>query len=363
MSQPSHLDPITVDAVRAAPKVLLHDHLDGGLRVRTIIELADQIGHRLPSTDEEALRAWFVLGARSLDILQYLETFHHTAGVMQTADAIERVAYEAATDLAADGVVYAEARFAPELHQERGLALDAVTEAVQAGLRRGSSEAATAGHPIMVNTIVCAMRTGTRSVEIAEAAVRWRDRDERIVAFDIAGAETGWPPSLHADAFAVARAAQMHITVHASEPPDLELIADGLAHGAERIGHGVRITTDIDRTDPDNWRFGRLARAVLERQIHLEMAPSCHVHVGAVASFDRHPIADLLRHGFSVGVNTDNRLMSDVSVTTEVHAVAATFGLTWAEVGQLQRHAMEHSFADWSTRRRVVDDVLTPAYG
>ena len=214
----------------------------------------------------------------------------------------------------------------------------------------------------MVNTIICAMRTGDRSVEIAKAAVRWREGDDHIVAFDIAGAETGWPPSMHAHAFAVARGAQLHITVHASEPPDLELIADGLVQGAERIGHGVRITSDIDRRDPDDWKLGRLARSVLERQIHLEMAPSCHVHVGAVPSFERHPIAELLRHGFSVGVNTDNRLMSDVTVAGEVHAVAQAFELSWAEIGALQRQAMEHSFADWTTRRRIVDDVLAPAY-
>ncbi len=353
---------ITLGAIRAAPKVLLHDHLDGGVRVATIIELADRSGHVLPTTDEAALREWFVRGATSLDILQYLETFQHTAGVMQTADALERVAFEAVLDLASDGVVYAEVRFAPELHQERGLALDAVMDAVQAGFRRGESTATATGHPMTVNTIVCAMRTATRSVEVAELAVRWRDRDDHVVAFDIAGAETGWPPSLHADAFSLVRAAQMHITVHASEPPDLPLIADALVHGAERIGHGVRIMTDIDRTDPDDWKLGRLARAVLERQIHLEMAPSCHVHVGAVPSFERHPIAELLRHGFSVGVNTDNRLMSDVTVTGEVHAVAETFGLSWAEIGMLQRQAMEHSFADWSTRRRIVDDVLAPAY-
>lgn len=350
---------ISIDDVRAAPKVLLHDHLDGGLRPSTVIELGDAVGHALPSTDATELHRWFIRGATSLDILQYLETFAHTVGVMQTADAIERVAYEAALDLAADGVVYAELRFAPEQHQERDLALDAVMEAALAGFRRGERAAP---RPIVVNTIVCAMRTATRSEEIVDLALRWRERDDHVVAFDIAGAETGWPPSLHANAFRRARHEQLHITVHASEPPDRELIADALAHGAERIGHGVRITADIDRRDPTEWRLGRLARSVLERGIHLEMAPSCHVHVGAVASFDRHPIAELLRQGFSVGVNTDNRLMSEVSVSSEVHRVANTFALTWHEVGQLQRHAMRSSFASWELRRHLLDDVLTPAY-
>lgn len=350
---------VSLDAVRVAPKVLLHDHLDGGLRPATVIELADAAGHVLPSTDPAELHRWFARGARSLDILQYLETFQHTVGVMQTVDSIERVACEAVIDLADDGVVYAELRFAPEQHQGRGLRLDAIMEATLAGFRRGEREAR---RPIAVNTIVCAMRTATRSEEIVELALRWRDRDDHVVGFDIAGAETGWPPSLHANAFARARREQLHITVHASEPPDRELIADALVQGAERIGHGVRITADIDRNDPAAWHLGRLARSVLERGVHLEMAPSCHVHVGAVASFDRHPIADLLRHGFSVGVNTDNRLMSDVSVSSEVHRVANTFALSWAEVGLLQLHAMRSSFASWAQRRRLIDDVIAPAY-
>lgn len=352
---------VSLDAVRARPKVLLHDHLDGGLRPTTILELADECGWtpRLPFTDADALHKWFIRGAEAHDILQYLATFEHTSAVLQTESALERVAAEAALDLGADGVVYAEVRFAPELHQSTGLSLDAVVDAVQAGFRRGMAESAAAGHPIIVNTIVCAMRTERRSLEIAQLAVRKRADDPRIVAFDLAGAETGWPPSLHAAALALCRAEQLHITIHASEPPDLLLISDALEHGAERIGHGVRLQADVDWSTGS---FGRLATYVLERQICLEMAPTCHVQVGAVPSLAAHPIASFLRSGFRVCVNTDNRLMSNVSVSSEVHAVASVHGLSWAEVGQLQLHAIESSFAPWAERRRVADTVIAPAY-
>lgn len=345
----------------AVPKVLLHDHLDGGLRPTTILELADEIGWtpRLPSTDPVELHRWFVRGAETKDLLQYLATFEHTLAVMQRADDLVRVARECAIDLADDGVVYAEVRFAPELHVHAGLALEAVVEAVQSGFRDGCAAAAAAGRPIVVNTIVCAMRTEHRSLEIAQLAVHMRGLDDRIVGFDIAGAETGWPPSLHASAFAFARANNLHITIHASEPPDLELIADALDHGAQRIGHGVRLQSDVDLSTGE---MGWLARSVLERQIVLEMAPTCNTQIGAVASVAEHPIGPFLRMGFRVGINTDNRLMSNVSMSSEVAKVASAHSLTNAEVGQLAVNAMEGSFSSWTERRRLVDSVITPAY-
>lgn len=357
--------PITLDAIRSAPKALLHDHLDGGLRPTTVIELADAAGHRLPTTDPAELQAWFTAGAATGDILRYLATFEHTAGVMQTEAALERVAYECVVDLAADGVVYAEVRFAPELHTEGGLSLDAVVEAVQSGLRRGMADAATAAQPIVVNTIVSAMRTSQRSLEVVTLAVRQRASDDRIVGFDLAGAETGWPPSLHADALAVARAEQLHVTIHASEPPDLELISDALVHGAERIGHGVRLAADAVMPDDPHGAatgLGRLARSVLERRICLELAPTCNVQIGAVPELARHPIGPFLRAGFNVCVNTDNRLMSNVSATSELHAVATTFGFGWDEVERLVTNAVESSFSSWDERRRIVDTVIRPAY-
>ena len=351
------------DAAQAVevPKVVLHDHLDGGLRPTTILEVADEIGWtpRLPSTDPTEMHRWFVRGAETKDLLQYLATFEHTGAVMQRAGDLVRIAREAAVDLAADGVVYAEVRFAPELHVHHGLALDEIVEAVQEGFRVGVAEAAAAGSTIVVNTIICAMRTEQRSLEIAQLAVRMRERDARIVAFDIAGAETGWPPSLHADAFTFARANQMHITIHASEPPDLELISDALVHGAERVGHGVRLQADVDLV---NGRMGRLAQAVLERQICLEMAPTCNTQIGAVASVADHPIGPFLRLGFRVGINTDNRLMSNVSMSSELASVASAHHLTNAEAGRLAVNSMEASFSSWAERRHLIDHVIVPAY-
>ena len=353
-----------IDAAQArrAPKVLLHDHLDGGLRPATIVELADEIGWALPTTDVDALQAWFTRGADTRDILQYLATFEHTLAVMQTAEAIERVAAEAVHDLAADGVVRAEVRFAPELHQERGLALEAVVEAVVAGYRRGEAEVASAGGRIAVDAIVCAMRTAERSEEVVDLVVRLRDREPKVVAFDLAGAETGWPPSLHARALATARAAHLNVTIHASEPPDLELIEDAIAHGAHRIGHGVRLRRDVRVGDDGRLELGPLARYVLDHQVHLELAPTCNVQIGAVPSVADHPIGPFLRAGFSVGVNTDNRLMSHVTPSSELHAVATAFDLTWAEAERLVTKAAMASFAPYEDRVALVRDVVAPGF-
>ncbi len=349
---------LSLEAIQLLPKVLLHDHLDGGLRPQTILEIADEIGWtpHLPSTDLTELAGWFRKGAETKDLLQYLATFEHTLAAMQLPEHLERVAYEAAIDLANDGVVYAEVRFAPELHQSKGLALEAIVEAVQQGFHRGMADANTTGRSIVVNTIICAMRTETRSFEIARLAVRLRERDDRIVGFDIAGAETGWPPSLHCDALQHAVRNQLHVTVHASEPPDIELIEDALNQGAERIGHGVRLTADI--SDLGSLEMGRVARAVLERQIPLELAPTCNVQIGAVPELAAHPIGPFLRAGFRVTVNTDNRLMSDVTVSSEVFAVMNTFALSNSEVAQLALNGIDSSFSSWSDRKRIRAHIL-----
>lgn len=354
--------PRTLDEAIRAPKALLHDHLDGGIRPSTVLELADAIGWELPTTDEAALQAWFTRGAETGDILQYLATFEHTTAVMQSAGAIERIAAEAVADLAADGVVYAEVRFAPELHQQGGLRLEDVVEAVTAGYRRGEREAAAVGRPIVVNAICCAMRTADRSLEIARLVDRVRATDDKVVGFDLAGAETGWPPSLHAEALAYARQQHLNITIHASEPPDLALISDALAHGAHRIGHGVRLRSDTTVDDEGRLVLGPLARHVLDRQIHLEMAPTCHVQIGAVASLDDHPIGPFLRAGFSVGVNTDNRLMSAVMPSSELLAVSHAFGLTWDEARRLTVAALGASFAPFEVRERILAEIVEPGF-
>jgi adenosine deaminase len=352
---------VTFEEIVARPKSLLHDHLDGGLRPQTILEIADEIGHDLPSNDIDELSEWFVRGANTLDIMQYLATFEHTIGVMQTADHCHRIAREAAVDLAADGVVYAEVRFAPENHVLTGMALDAVMESVQDGFRAGTADAEHAGNSIVVNTIVCAMRQADRSAEIAETALRWRDRDSRVVGFDLAGPETGFPPTDHPEALAAVRQGHLHLTLHASESPGLELIGQSLACGANRIGHGVRLYDDIEIVDGE-LRLGTLAKYILDGQVHLEMAPSCHVHVGAVPNFESHPLVAWHRHGFSVSVNTDNRLMSGVSASSEMHKLAETFGLTWTEIEQLAIAGVEAGFGDLHERQNIVNNIIRPAY-
>lgn len=361
---------LTPEQAIAVPKVLLHDHLDGGLRPTTVIELADRIGWTLPTTDPDELQAWFTQGAATGDLLQYLATFDHTLAVMQDTEGIVRVATEAVEDLAADGVVYAEVRFAPALHTAGGLLLDAVVDAVAEGFRQGEQRAASAGRSIVVNMICCAMRTETDSLEIARLVDRARRTEPKVVAFDLAGAETGWPPSLHAEALAFARAAHLNITIHASEPPDLELISDALAHGAHRIGHGVRLQADTNlptRPSPtppagESLVLGPLAQHVLDRGVHLEMAPTCHVQIGAVDSIATHPIGPFLRAGFSVGINTDNRLMSAVMPSSELYQVATAFDLTWAEIRLLTEHALHASFAPYGERQRIAADVVGPGF-
>lgn len=350
------------EAARAAPKALLHDHLDGGLRPATILELADEIGWVLPVTDEVALQAWFTAGAEAGDLLAYLATFDHTLAVMQSEAHIERVAAEAVVDLAADGVVYAELRLAPEQHTS--VPLQATVEAVTAGLRRGEADAAAAGRAISAHLVCCAMRTSDRSLEIAELVARMRHVDPKVIAFDLAGAETGYPPSMHAEALAFARHHHLNVTIHASEPPDLELIDDALVHGAHRIGHGVRLARDTtpDPDAPGGLRLGPLARYVLDRQIHLELAPTCNVQIGAVTSIAEHPIGPFLRAGFSVGVNTDNRLMSGVLPSSELAAVATAFDLGWAEVERLTVNAIEAGFAPYEERRRILTEIVGPGY-
>jgi adenosine deaminase len=348
--------PLTIDEIRRAPKVLLHDHLDGGLRPASIIDLAREIGHELPTTDPDELSLWFQRGADRLDLALYLETFQHTVGVLQTVEALTRVAAECAEDLAADGVVYAEVRFAPELHVAKGLSLDTVVEAVLAGFASGS-----AGRGIVVNTLLTAIRTAARSTEIAELAVRWRDAG--VVGFDIAGAEAGYPPTRHLDAFQLVQRNNFHTTIHAGEAFGLPSIWEALQWcGAERLGHGVRIVDDIT-TGPDGAPvLGRLAEYVRDRRVPLEMCPTSNVHTGAAPSIAEHPIGLLARLRFRVTVNTDNRLMSNVSMTSEMAGLTAAFGYGWDDLQWLTVNAMKSAFAHFDERLRLINTVIKPAY-
>src|SRR5688500_1065909 len=267
---------LELDAIRRAPKVLLHDHLDGGLRPGTVIELASESGYRdLPTTDPDELARWFTLGADRKSLELYLEGFRHTIAVMQTRDAIERVAAECVEDLAADGVVYAEVRMAPELLTDGGLTLDEATTAMLDGFRRGCE-----GRPITVGLIITAMRQAARSVEIAELAIRHRDAG--VVGFDIAGPEAGYPPSRHLDAFHLIARENFHFTIHAGEGFGLPSIWEALQWcGAERLGHGVRIVDDISQGPDGRVTLGRLAAYVRVRRVTPEMCPTSTLHPGA----------------------------------------------------------------------------------
>ncbi len=350
------------ELTRRAPKVLLHDHLDGGLRPSTVIELAAEHGYdELPTTDVDDLAEWMLRGANRRNLELYLQTFAHTVGVMQHRDAIERVACECALDLASDGVVYAEVRFAPELHVEAGLTLDEVVDSVVAGFRRGEALAAAEGRPIQVRALLTAMRTAARSAEIAELALAFRDRG--VVGFDIAGAEAGFPPSRHMEAFDLIRRGHLHITIHAGEAFGLPSISEALGWcGAERLGHGVRIVDDITVGPDGTPRLGRLADYVRDVRVPLEMCPTSNVHTGAATSYEDHPIWLLMALRFRVTVNTDNRLMSGVTLSDEFDHLARVGGLTLDRMEWLTVNAMKSAFEHFDQRLDLIERVIKPGY-
>jgi len=353
---------ITHSDIVKAPKALLHDHLDGGLRPQTILELADAARHPLPASDAEALGNWFVAAADSGSLERYLETFAHTVAVMQTEAGLHRVARECALDLAADGVVYAEVRYAPEQHLERGLSLDAVVDAVNAGFVAGCAEAAALGRPIRVGVLLTAMRHAARSQEIAELAVRYRDAG--VVGFDIAGAEAGFPPTRHLDAFEYLQRENFHFTIHAGEAFGLPSIWQAIQWcGADRLGHGVRLVDDITGSPgAGDAVLGRLAAYVRDKRIPLELCPSSNVQTGAAASIAEHPIGILHDLRFRVTVNTDNRLMSGTSMSREMTLLCEAFGWGWAELRWLTINAMKSAFIPFDERLAIIDEIIKPAY-
>jgi adenosine deaminase len=352
---------LSIETIRRAPKVLLHDHLDGGLRPRTIVELAAETGYGgLPATDPIELAAWIRRGADRKSLELYLETFAHTVAVMQTPAAISRVAAECAEDLAADGVIYAEVRYAPELSTAGGMSLDAVVEAAIAGFQDGMERAAAAGRPIIVRSLATAMRQADRAVEIAELALR--HRDSGVVGFDIAGPEAGYPPGRFADAFRKLTHASFHLTLHAGEGYGLPSIREAIDLGAERLGHGVRIVDDIEVDADGHHSLGRLAAYVRDRRIPLELCPTSNVHTGLAASVADHPIDLLRRLRFRVTVNTDNRLMSDVTLSSEFAALDEAFAIGLGEMEWLTLNAMKSAFLPFDERLRLIDEVIKPGY-
>jgi adenosine deaminase len=353
---------LTPQDIRRAPKVLLHDHLDGGLRPATILELADEIGYRgLPTGEPDALGAWFRRGADRKQLELYLEMFAHTVALLQRRDAIVRVAAECAEDLAADGVAYAEVRYAPELSTEAGLSMDDVVEANLEGFRVGMARAAAAGRPIVMRMLVTAMRQFSRAVEVAELAVR--HRDEGVVGFDTAGPEAGYRPTKYLDAFDLVRHENFHITIHAGESFGLPSIWEALQFcGAERLGHGVRIADDITRDESGAIHLGRLAAFVRDRRVPLELCPTSNVHTGATPTFADHPIELLRRLRFRVTVNTDNRLMSGVSLSSEFEAMSEAFGINLDDMEWLTLNAAKSAFAPFDERLRLISTVVKPGY-
>ncbi|MFT4288859.1 adenosine deaminase [Nocardioides sp.] len=353
---------LTYEQVKAAPKVVLHDHLDGGLRPGTIVDLAAEIGHELPANDAESLGRWFHESASSGSLVLYLETFVHTIAVMQTEAHLHRVAREFAEDLIEDGVVYAEVRYAPELFVEQGLTLDQVVAAVQAGFDEAVAAGAARGaRPIVVRQILTAMRQAARAREIAELAVAWRDRG--VAGFDIAGPEAGYPPTRFLDAFEHLAAENLRFTIHAGEAFGLPSIWEAVHPcGADRLGHGVRIVDDIALAEDGTASLGRLAAYVRDRRIPLELCPTSNVQTGAAASIGEHPFGLLADLGFRVTVNTDNRLMSNTSMTKETWQLVEAFGYGVDDLERFAINGMKSAFYPYDERVRIIHDQIRPGY-
>jgi len=362
----AHRDEFLLDGVsiRSLPKVSLHDHLDGGLRPQTVIELADEAGVDVPADTPDALAEWFAGQADSGSLVDYLTTFDLTTAVMQTEAALARVAREAVQDLAADGVLYGELRWAPEQHLRAGLSLDRAVEAVQEGIEAGIDDAARTGHDIRIGQLVTAMRHADRGLEIARLAVR--HRNSGVVGFDIAGAEAGFPPSQHRAAFDYLAERLFPVTAHAGEAAGLDSIRGALVDGrALRLGHGVRIAEDItvERQDDENIyvSLGELAQWVKDRQVTLELSPSSNLQTGAIEAWGDelvdHPFDLLYQLGFHVTVNTDNRLVSGTSLSRELSLLADAFGYDLEDLEAFQLNAISSAFLPLEDREELADAI------
>lgn len=338
-------------SILSLPKVLLHDHLDGGLRPATVLSLAAEHGYGgLPCRDEAALASWFDQ-TDSGSLVGYLAAFDETIAVMQTPAALERVAREAVEDLAADGVIYGEIRFAPSLHCREGLNREEVIEAVLAGLAAGEAATGTVGR-----VIVDAMRQDDDSEEVARVAAGYAGRG--VVGLDLAGPEAGFPAAAHAAALGVAASAGLHLTVHAGEADGPASMADALDSGAERIGHGVRIVDDLVVRDEQIVDFGPTARRVIDGGIPLEVCPYSNIHTHAVLSAADHPAGMLHRAGFTVTLNTDNRLMSNTTMTKEFGLATDLLGFSEDDLRAVTLNAVEAAFCDEETRDAIRERVL-----
>lgn len=349
-------------SISALPKISLHDHLDGGLRPQTVIDLAAEIGRELPTTDPKALAKWFIKQSSSGDLVEFLKTFELTTALMQTPAQLHRVAREFVLDLAADGVIYGEVRWAPEQHLLGGLSLDGAVEAVQSGLTAGVEEAAAGGHEIRIGQIISAMRHADRALEVAELAIR--HRKDGVVGFDIAGAELGFPASRFADAFDLLAKNYLPVTIHAGEADGVSSIEDALFSGrALRIGHGVQIASDIeiDSSDDENSyvTLGPVAQWVKDREITLEICPVSNLFTNAAGTTDLadHPFDLLYQLGFRVTVSPDDRLMTGTTISKELSMLVDTFGYDLTDLEVFQQNAAASAFLPIDDREELADRI------
>ena len=347
---------LDLEALRAFPKVSLHDHLDGGLRPQTIIELASDIGHVLPADNVDDLGGWFADSAHSGSLERYLETFDQTLAVMQTANNLRRIAKEFVEDLAADGVIYGETRWAPKQHLRAGLTEAEAVEAVREGLAEGMAACRKRGQEIAVRQLLTAMRQAEPTREVAELTLRYRG--DSVAGFDIAGLEKGYPPSRFLESFQLLRRQNAYYTIHAGEADGCRSIWEAVqVCGANRVGHGVAIIEDVQLGNGGATRVGDFAAYVLNEQVPLEMCPSSNVQTGAVPSIAEHPIHSLDRLGFRVTVNPDNRLMSATTITREFALLAEAFDYTLSDVRRLSINAAKGVFAPYPVRRALVQRI------
>ncbi len=345
---------ITSDLIKRIPKVELHDHLDGGLRPKTVIELAQKNSIELPEQDPRKLADWFRRGARQKSLSLYLQTFDVTLSVLQTEEALERTAYESILDLAEDHVVYVEIRFAPMLHLQGSMNLEAAVTSVLKGLEQGRRETGTE-----YGLILCAMRNQDPSISlsIAELAVAFRDRG--VVGFDIAGDEFGHPPKRHLEAFQYIRNRNFNITIHAGEAFGIESIWQAVQIcGAHRIGHGTRLIEDISFTGTHVEKLGSLAHFIRDKRIPMEMCLSSNIQTGASASIDEHPFQLFYRNNFRVFLCSDNRLMSDTSLSKEYALAAEHFNLSLRDLEKIVLNAMKSAFIHHDEKIRIIYDII-----
>lgn len=357
----ARLTRMDMEQLKALPKVALHEHLDGGLRGETVIDHLGDIGHEVPCMDADTLEGWFFEQADSGSLPSYLQTFDYTVAAMRNREHLVRVAKEAVEDLAADGVAYAELRWAPEQHVTRDLTVEQAVEAVRDGIADGVAAAEADGRPIVARQILTSMRHGEPTTDIAQLALDFRD--DSVAGFDIAGAEDGFPCTRFAKVFEHLRRNNFPFTIHAGEALGPKSVFEAVqVCGARRIGHGVRIVEDIDLTG-EQPALGRLAQYVLDQQIMLEVCPTSNLQTGVADSIEEHPVGLLFDLGFNISINCDNRLMSGTSMSCEFARVSEAFGWGVDDFERITVDALQASFLHHDEKLDLLERVILPGYG